>query len=173
MECSVQLRPSWWAPWLALPVIVAATGVLLWKGFPGVASVLLLATAVDGAIFFHRQTHLPRAVFVQGMRWWLVSREGELQGPWWLAGNSRRGTLWIALRLEGGGGRHRRRTLWIQRDMVSPVGWSRLHWEMLRQASRRERANAPQNRRFGALARRIMATARNRLWRRWIRDNPG
>ena len=173
MECSVALRPSRWGLRLALPIAVIAAGLFCWRGFPGVAGLLLLATILDSLVFFRRQSALPQAVFVQGMRWWLVSTDGELQGPWWLSARSRRGSLWIVLRLEDKQVRRKHRTLWIQRDMVSTEGWSRLHWEMLLQSSRQARAGRSVRRHFGEWAQRIMAPVRNRRWRRLLPGSPG
>lgn len=167
------MRPSWWGVRLALPIALISAGLFFWRGFPVVAGLILLAAIIDSLVFFRRQASLPRGLFVQGMRWWLVSGDGELQGPWWLSGSSRRGSLWTVLCLEDKQAPRKRRVLWIQRDMVTAEGWSRLHWEMLLQASRQERAFTPDKRSFRSLAHRIMESVRNRRWHRSLPDNPG
>ncbi len=170
MEYSIPLRPSWWPLRLAVPLAMVGVGVLWWREFPGVALLLLVTTAVEVMVHVRRQAALPQALFLQGMRWWLVSATGELEGPWRLSGRSRRGSLWVELRLRD----HRqRRTLWVQRDMVSAEGWSMLHWQLLWQASRQSRGGSVGPHGMEALVTRVKASIRSHRPHRSPRDNPG
>ncbi len=167
MESSIALRPSWRVLQAGIPLLAVAMCIVWWRGFPDVAVLVMLAGATDVALQVRRCRQLPSALFLQGMRWWCVTREGELDGPWRLCGRSRRGAFWVSLTLRQG---RRRRTLWLQRDMLSREGWSRLHWEMLSQTARLQRADKAAT---SSLGQRLRASIRNRLRQERPRDNRG
>lgn len=132
MDIQVAVRPSSW-PLLLVLAMGLVGAVLFWSfDYPGVAGILALVLSVEALLGIRRQRLAPVAVCGQGMRWWLVNQDGEMEGPFWLDESTRHGRAWMTLCLRDAD-KHRHRLL-LGRWNIAADGWRLLKWRVLEQA---------------------------------------
>ncbi len=127
-------RQPLWLVWSAGFVVVP---VLVWWGYHGCAALLGLAVIGEAVMAFRRQRNAPVALCTQGMRWWLVTQDGEMTGPFWLDEQTRHGSSWMTLCLRDAD--KRRRYVLLGRWSMEAEAWRQLMWQVLEQASRLRR----------------------------------
>ena len=132
MDMQVSVRPSSLPLLLILGVGLVGAMFLWGADYPGVAGLMALALSFEALMGIRRQRHMPVAVCGQGMRWWLVSQDGEMVGPFWLDETTRHGKAWMTLCLKDAD--KRRHRLLLGRWNIAPEGWRLLKWRVLEQS---------------------------------------
>ncbi len=132
MDLHLPVRVSRQPVWLVWGAGLVIVPLLVWWEYYGCASLLALAVIVEACMAFRRQQQAPVALCGQGMRWWLVNRQGELVGPYWLDEQTRYGASWMTLCLRDS---HKRcQYVLLGRWNMEANVWRQLMWRVLEQA---------------------------------------
>lgn len=132
MDVQLAVRPSSLPLLMILGLGLLGAVLLWWFHYPSLAGLLVLAMAFEALLGIRRQRFAPVALCGQGMRWWLVSQDGELEGPFWLDERTRHGRSWMTLALRDSD-KHQQRLL-LGRWNMAPDAWRLLKWRVLEQA---------------------------------------
>ena len=137
LELHLPVRVSGQLLWLAWCTGLLVVPALLWWGYYACAAVLTLAVLGEAWLASRRQRRAPVALCTQGMRWWLVTRDGEMTGPYWLDEQTRHGASWMTLCLRDAD--KRCQYVLLGRWSMDAETWRQLMWQVQEQASRLRR----------------------------------
>lgn len=132
MELLLPVQSNARALWILLIVVLTGTPALCFFGYSVCAGLLVMVVVLEMLLALQRLRRAPVALCGQGMRWWLVNRDGELTGPFWLDEQTRHGASWMTLCLRNAD--KRRHYVLLGRWSMNADVWQQLKWRVLAQA---------------------------------------